>query len=97
MGTWQYKPCTATKDNWTYQSDINVELVARSHDLVFQPGGRKGFSRPVEMEGFLWVLVKVHFVSLLGREEVYTVKYGLNQREIPRAQAIFYRISRLES
>ena len=32
-------------------------------------------------------------VSVLGREEGYTVKYGLS----PRAQAFFYRISRLES
>ena len=32
-------------------------------------------------------------VSVLGREEGYTVKYGLS----PRAQALFYSISRLES
>ena len=32
-------------------------------------------------------------VSVLG----YTVKYGLSPRAIPRAQALFYRISRLES
>ena len=28
-------------------------------------------------------------VSVLGREEGYTVKYGLTLRAIPRAQAIF--------
>ena len=36
-------------------------------------------------------------VSILGREEGYTVKYSLSPRAIPRAQALFYRISRLES
>ena len=44
-------------------------------------------------------------VSVLGREEGYTVKYGLRTRDcpraipraIPRAQALFYRISILES
>ena len=36
-------------------------------------------------------------VSVLGREEGYTVKYGLSPRAIPRAQALFYGISRLES
>ena len=38
-----------------------------------------------------------HTVSVLGREEGYTVKYGLSPRDcpraIPRAQALFYRIS----
>ena len=38
-----------------------------------------------------------YLVSVLGREEGYTVKHGLSQRAIPRAQALFYRISRLES
>ena len=32
-------------------------------------------------------------VSVLGREEGYTGKYGLGPREILRAQAIFHRIS----
>ena len=40
-------------------------------------------------------------VSVLGREEGYMVKYGLSPmdclRAIPRAQALFYRISRLEA
>ena len=40
---------------------------------------------------------RVHNISVLEQEEGYTVKYGLRPREIPRAQAIFYRISRLES
>ena len=42
-----------------------------------------------------------HFVSVLGREEGYTMKYGLSPREfpreLPRAQAMFHRISRLKS
>ena len=39
----------------------------------------------------------INIVSVLGREEGYTVKYDLSPREFPRAQAIFYRISLLES
>ena len=35
-------------------------------------------------------------VSVLGREEGYTLKYGLRPREIQRARAIIYRISQLE-
>ena len=40
-------------------------------------------------------------VSVLGREERYTVKYGLSPRDcpraIPKAQVLLYCISRLES
>ena len=47
--------------------------------------------------GNIFQLSRANTISVLGREEGYTVKYGLSPREIPRAQALFYRISRLES
>ena len=37
-----------------------------------------------------------NILPILGREG-YTVKYGLRPRAIPRAQALFYHISQLES
>ena len=49
----------------------------------------------------IYLFVSFCFVSVLGREEGYTVKYGLSPRDcpraIPRAQALFYRTSRLKS
>ena len=39
------------------------------------------------------LLPRDYIVSVLGQEEGYTVKYGLSPRAIPRAQALFYRIS----
>ena len=36
-------------------------------------------------------------VTVLWREEGYTMKYRLSPRDFPRAQAIFHRIPRLES
>ena len=57
----------------------------------------------VEISYFGWyeVFLVVNIVSVLGREEGFTVKYGLSPRDCPRAilraLAIFYRISRLES
>ena len=51
-----------------------------------------------KLDFFLVLLLNV---SVLWREEGYTMKYSLSPKEIPRdflrAQAIFYCISRLES
>ena len=38
-----------------------------------------------------------YMVSVLWQEEGYTVKYSLSTRDFQRAQAIFHRISRLQS
>ena len=55
----------------------------------------------VEFFNFFNTLCNLCIVSVLGREEGYTVKYGLSSRDcpraIPRSQALFYRISQLES
>ena len=39
----------------------------------------------------------LRIVTVLWREEGYTMKYRLSPRDFPRAQAIFHRIPRLES
>ena len=39
----------------------------------------------------------IYIVSVLQKEEGYTVKYILSPRDFQRAQAIFHSISRLES
>ena len=39
----------------------------------------------------------MYWRPVLGQEEGYTVKFGLSPREIPRACAIFFHSSRLES
>ena len=35
----------------------------------------------------------IYTVSVLGGDKGYTLKFGLSPREIPWAQAIFYRVS----
>ena len=47
--------------------------------------------------GWLSSSIILYTVSVLGREEGYTMKYGLSPRKFPRAQAMFHRISWLES
>ena len=43
-----------------------------------------------------WVHFPVNLVTVLWREEGYTMKYCLCTRDFPRAQAMFHRIPRLD-
>ena len=64
-------------------------------DLI--KGNSRIFAKPKQLSSGNNYCNNEDTVSVLGREEGYTVKYGLSPRAIRKAQALFYRISRLES
>ena len=102
--------CALSVESFTHlirRMDHTVGTAAVMHRVMYRAGG--GFLRYAPfrhvgvalgegqvlcagLAGALW-----YTVSVSGRVEECTVKYGLSPREIPRAQAILCRMSWLES